>query len=39
MIPDTNAGTEPLGSFCGSFIVAVVMWNAGEALWALIVTL
>jgi len=39
MILDSNAGTEPLGPFRGSFIVAMVMWNAGEALWALVVTL
>jgi len=39
MILDSNAGTEPLGSFRGSFRVAMVMWNAGEALWALVVTL
>ena len=34
-----SAGTEPLGPFRGSFIVVMVMWNAGEALWALVVTL
>jgi len=32
-------GKEPPGSFCGSFRVAMVMWNTGEVLWALVVTL
>ena len=36
---DSNEGTKAAGPFRGSFMVAMVMWNAGEALWALIVAL
>jgi len=38
-ILESNEGTKAAVPFLGSFMVAMVMWNAGEALWALIVTL